>query len=171
MSDQIQWPAEPRFFAQRAADLKAGEFYEGREVAHVSPIGGGIVVIRFADGTALKVMGDQPLTDDARLEDAVAAFDLAYRQARFLHRVGVMDWPAAMDESKLAIAMLERTASNDAEARAAILVVETMTAGLAELAKGFAAEAGLTLPDRDLLDEHDRDHDADEADHAETFRR
>ena len=169
MPDQIQWPAEPRFFAQRAADLKRGEFYEGREVAHVSPIGGGIVAIRFADGGVLKVMGDQPLTDDARLEDAVAAFDLAYRQARFLHRIGNMDWSPTMDESKLAVAMVERTASNDTEARAARMVVEVLTSGMSELVKTYAGE--VTVPGRDLLDEYDRDHDADEADHAETFRR
>jgi len=168
MPDQIQWPAEPPFFAQRAADLKAGESYAGREVAHVSPIGGGVVAIRFADGTALKVMGDQPLTDDARLEDAVAAFDLAYRQARFLHRVGEMpDWPSAMDESKLAVAMMERTAANETEARAAILVVEVLTSGMTELAKTYAVN--VSLPGKDLLDEYDRDAADDEAEHRRMF--
>ncbi len=158
----------PGFFAQRAADLKAGEFYEGREVAHVSPIGGGVVLIRFAGGGTLKVMGDQPLTELARLEDTVAAFELAYRQARFLHRVGEMpDWPAAMDEGKLAVAMVQRTAQTDDEYRASRMVVEVLADGMAELARAYAVD--VDLPGKDLLDEYDRDAADDEAEHRRMF--
>lgn len=158
----------PQFPAQRVADLKPGHWFNGREVANVSPIGGGVVVIRFAGGGALKVMGDQPLTDDARLEDAMAAFDLAYRRMRYLSRIGAIpEWPPAMDEGKTAVEMLNRTASNAVEARAALMVVEILTSGMVDLT-GFYAP-GVDLPGKELLDEYDRDAAADAADHAEMF--
>lgn len=171
MTDQIEWPSElPKIGAQRAADLKAGEFYDGREVANVSPIGGGVVVIRFAGGGTLKVMGDQALTPQAALEDAMAAFDLAYRRMRYLDWTGeIPEWPPAMEEGRVAADMLARVAQTDAECKAAIMVAEILTSGMVDLASFYAP--GVTLPGKDLLDEYDRDREADAADHAETFRR
>ncbi|HEY5784125.1 MAG TPA: hypothetical protein VIT65_05060 [Microlunatus sp.] len=161
----------PEFPAQRVADLKPGVHrYEGREIAAVSPIGGGVLLIRFVGGGVIKAMADTALTEQARLEDAVAAFDLAYRQARFLLRVGYLpDWPAPMDEGQLAVAMLQGVAQTDAECRAAIMVAEVLTVGMRKLAGNYATD--IDLPGRELLDEYDRDEQADRADHLETFGR